>query len=345
MNSVNNLQGFVSVITTNNDNFASHFIIHTMPSQRKNINLKVKGLTVSYNDEGPANKPLVIFIHGFPFNKSMWDFQLESLLENYRVIAYDIRGFGKSDPGTTDFSIDLFADDLINFMDELEIDNAIVCGLSMGGYIALNAIDRYPSRITGLILCDTQTKADTNEAKEKKMKAIENISAIGVEEYAEESVKNLFAYLSFTTKREEIAVVKDMIVKTSVDTLIKTLTTLAERKDTTHKLSEIKVPVLIMVGKKDIVTPPERSELMHENIEDSQLELIDYAGHLPNLENPYDFNQFIKKFLDKITNLEKQPNHERTTYHPQQPTLVEIIGTKLSVSFNKFIWSFKRLAS
>lgn len=316
-----------------------------MQSQRKNITIKVKGLTVSYNDEGPANKPLVIFIHGFPFNKSLWDFQLESLQEYYRVIAYDVRGFGKSEPGATDFSIDLFADDLIHFMDELEIDNAIICGLSMGGYIALNAIDRYPTRITGLILCDTQTKADSNEAREKKMKAIESISSIGVDEYAEESVKNLFAYLSFTTKREEIAVVKDMILKTPVDTLIKTLNTLAERKDTTHKLTEIKVPVLIMVGKKDIVTPPERSELIHENIEDSILELIDYAGHLPNLENPYDFNRHIKKFLDKITSFEKQANHERTTYHPQQQNVVEIIGAKLAMNYNRLLWSFKKLAS
>ncbi len=316
-----------------------------MHSLRKNINLKVNDLDVCYNDDGPANSPVVFFIHGFPFNKSIWDFQLESLQENYRVIAYDIRGFGKSEPGTDNFSIDLFADDLIHFMDELEIDNAVICGLSMGGYIDINAIERYPGRFTGLILSDTQSISDTNEAKEKRMKAIVNIRMHGTEEYAEESVKSLFAYLSFTTKREEIAVVKDMIQKTPVDTLTKTLNALAERSDTTNQLGEIKAPVLIIVGKKDIITPPERSEIMHEKIENSTLELIDYAGHLPNLENPFEFNRLIKKFLDNNIEVNKQPHFEKATYHSPQTTIVEMISNKLSVHFQRLVLPFRKLAS
>ena len=315
-----------------------------MQSIRKNISLKVNNLDVSYNDEGPENGPVVIFIHGFPFNKSMWDFQLESLKEHYRVIAYDVRGHGKSESGTNDFLIDMFADDLIHFMDVLAIDKAIMCGLSMGGYIALNAIERYPARFTGLILSDTQSKADNSEAKEKRMKAIENIRINGVEQYAEESIKNLFAFLSFTTKREEIAAIKNMIMKTPVETLNKTLHALAGRKDLTSKLGEIKVPTLIMVGKKDTITPPEKSQIMHEKIEDSTLELIDYAGHLPNLENPEEFNRNLKKFLDHTTEVKQLPHYESASYHPQHPNILEMVGAKLALSIHRVMSPFRRLA-
>ena len=143
-----------------------------------NIEITVNDLTVSYNDEGENGAPVIIFIHGFPFNKSMWDKQLKALKENYRVIAYDVRGHGNSDAGKGDFSIELFANDLLSFMDALKIDKAMLCGLSMGGYIALNAVEKYPDRFDALILSDTTCVADTPEAKEKRMKAIESIKKV-----------------------------------------------------------------------------------------------------------------------------------------------------------------------
>ena len=146
--------------------------------------------------------PVIIFIHGFPFNKSMWNLQVEALKDKYRVITYDIRGHGKSDAGNEVFTIDLFVNDLINLMDALKIDNAILCGLSMGGYIALNAMAKYQERFDALILCDTQCIADTPEAKEKRIKAIESIRKTGVEKYADESIKNLFASGSFINKEK-----------------------------------------------------------------------------------------------------------------------------------------------
>jgi pimeloyl-ACP methyl ester carboxylesterase len=96
----------------------------------------INNLLVSYTDEGEEGSPVIIFIHGFPFNKSMWNLQVEPLKDDYRLIMYDIRGHGNSDAGIEVFSIDLFANDLIGLMDALKIDKAILCGLSMGGYIA-----------------------------------------------------------------------------------------------------------------------------------------------------------------------------------------------------------------
>lgn len=264
------------------------------------IKMTVNNLTVSYIDEGPDDGPVIIFIHGFPFNKSMWDKQLKALKENYRVIAYDVRGHGNSDSGTGDFSINLFADDLLAFMDALEIDKAILCGLSMGGYIVLNAIENYPERFDAIILSDTTCIADTPEAKEKRMEAIESIKKDGVEKFADESIKNLFAPESFATKKEEIAAVKKMIVNTTKESLYKTLRAFYERKETCSKLSEIMTPVLIMVGKEDKITPPAAAQLMHEKINDSLLNIIVHAGHLSNIENPLEFNNHLKKFTASV---------------------------------------------
>src|SRR5660398_38607 len=117
-----------------------------------NLEMIINNLSVSYTDTGKEGSPVIIFIHGFPFNKSMWNLQVESLKDNYRLITYDIRGHGNSDAGNEDFSIDLFAGDLIGLMDALKIDRAILCGLSMGGYIALNAVTNYKKRFDGIIL-------------------------------------------------------------------------------------------------------------------------------------------------------------------------------------------------
>ena len=116
------------------------------------IMITVNNLNVSYIDEGVYGSPVIIFIHGFPFNKSMWKMQMEALKDSYRVIAYDVRGHGNSDAGITDFSIDLFVNDLICFMDAMKIDKTMLCGLSMGGYIALNAIENHPERFDALLL-------------------------------------------------------------------------------------------------------------------------------------------------------------------------------------------------
>lgn len=266
----------------------------------KNIKRTINNLTVSYNDEGPDGTPVIIFIHGFPFTKAMWNKQTEVLKGNYRVIAYDIRGFGGSDAGKDDFSIDLFVNDLLGLMDALKIEKAIVCGLSMGGYIALNAIENYPERFSALILSDTTCTVDSAEAKEKRMNTIESIKQTGVEKYADESIKKLFAPESFTTKEIEIATAREMIVKTSEQSLFNTLHALADRKETCNKLPEINVPVLILVGKEDVITPPDAARFMHEKIKHSKLYIIGHAGHLSNMENPLEFNDHLKKFIESV---------------------------------------------
>lgn len=264
------------------------------------ISISINNLTVSYSDHGSDDAPVIIFIHGFPLNKSMWDMQVEALKENYRVIAYDIRGHGNSDPGIDEFFIELFVNDLLRFMEKLGIEKAILCGLSLGGYIALNAVLKYPGRFDGLILNDTQCIADTPKIKENRCMAIIRIMKNGVEQYADEIIENLFARESFTNKKNEIAAVTEMIRSTTKQSLCNTLHALAERKETCDRLPEINIPVLIMVGKEDKITPIAAAQQMHENIRDSTLKIIQHAGHVTNLENPTAFNFQLVKFLELV---------------------------------------------
>jgi 3-oxoadipate enol-lactonase len=268
-----------------------------MEYSEKKIRISTKNQVVSYIDEGLITAPSVILIHGFPLKKEMWNKQITALMENYRVVAYDIRGFGNSDAGDEIFSIELFVADLISLMDALMIEKTALCGFSLGGYIALNAIVNFPNRFNSLVLCDTNCTEDNIEAKGKRMMAIENIMENGLELYAEESVKKLFAPVSFLKNIEEIALVKEMIIKTFNQSIYKTLHALAERTETCINLPQIKVPVLILVGKQDVITPPDVAKSMHTLIRDSIIHIIDNAGHLSNLENPEIFNKQLIKFL------------------------------------------------
>lgn len=272
-----------------------------MYNTENSLTITINDLIISYIDEGSTNAPTIIFIHGFPLNKAMWIRQVEALKENYRVIAYDIRGHGSSSAGHDDFSMALFAKDLLSLMDALKIDKTILCGFSMGGYVALNAIENYPERFNALLLCDTNCTADLPEAKEKRLKTIENIKKNGLKQYAEESLKKLFAPISFSKNIEEIATVREMILKTKLQSLYKALNALAERKETCTNLHQIKVPVLILVGKEDEITPPDVALSMHEKVKGSTIHIVDHAGHLSNMENSKEFNIQLTGFLSLLS--------------------------------------------
>jgi len=265
----------------------------------QNLLAEVNGFTVSYNDIGEGSIP-VLFLHGFPFDKSMWKGQLDSLKSSYRIIALDIRGFGKSTDEDTLLSIDLFSEDLMSFMDKLNIKKAIVCGLSMGGFIALNAIKRFPERFEALILCDTQCIADTTEVKENRYKAIEQINRDGVTEFNEKFIKSVFHSHSLSNKVELVENLGSIVFANSKKIIIAGITALAGRSETCSSLSVIRIPTLIICGREDVVTPIDQSEFMHKHIEGSILKIIDRAGHVSNLEQPEEFNKYVRDFLNSL---------------------------------------------
>lgn len=297
-----------------------------------NIKTLVNKLWVSYTDEGADDAPVIIFIHGFPLNKSMWDNQMKALKENYWVIAYDIRGHGGSDAGNKEFSIKLFTHDLLAFMDFLKIEKASLCGLSMGGYIALNAVVHHPERFDAIVLSDTNCKSDSPVTKEKRLKTIGKIEADGVAEYAERSVKNLFAESSFETKLTEILAVKQMIVNTSKQSLAKTIVALSSRSEICTKLKEIKLPVLILLGEEDKISPLAAAKLMNGKIKSSALHIIKKAGHLSNMEQPDEFNSQLITFFESVYN--EISNTGTSDDSSKKDSILNQLQNKISVFFS-----------
>ncbi len=259
---------------------------------------EINGLKINYYDSGVRNeKPPIIFIHGFPFSSEMWAPQVERLKESYRVLTYDIRGHGKSDAGDGQYTLEFFVDDLMALLDSIGVPRATLCGLSMGGYIALRAVERNPERVYSLILCDTGPQADTNEVKLRRAASIRLVKTKGVDQYAESFVKAVFTTESFKSRQNEVEMIKRVIRSNSEIGICGTLLALAGRTDTTEALQFITVPTLILVGDSDKITPPKLSQIMDSKIKNSQFHIIPNAAHLSNLENPMEFNRFLFDFL------------------------------------------------
>lgn len=270
-----------------------------MTVKASDIQISVGDMTTCFDDFGEGDMPL-IFIHGFPFDKSSWQPQMMYFKQKHRVIAYDIRGFGGSTAGTETASIALFADDLVQFIDSLHIEKAIVCGLSMGGYILLNAVQRYSNRFEALILCDTQCIPDSEATSAKRKQTILAIQAGGLKTFTDGFLKNVFVETSLKNKSNWVKNIKHIMLSTPIETITSTLSALAERSETCSSLQEIKVPTLILCGREDTVTPVAQSEILHREIPHSILHIIENAGHLSNLEQPELFNKHITHFIASL---------------------------------------------
>jgi len=260
----------------------------------------VNGGEIFYVDAGISKADTIVLIHGFPFSHEMWDPQIEALQKRFRVIAYDLRGHGKSGVGDGQYTLEFFVDDLLGLLDHLGIERAVLCGLSMGGYIALRAVERNPERVRGLILADTQAKADSNEAKLRRAAAIKSVKAMGVKAYAEGSVKSVFAPQTLANNADAVEKIRRIVQSNSSLGICGALLALASRTDTTESLSGIRVPTLILVGEHDTSTPPSASQEMHNKILNSEIHVIPNAAHLSNLENSEEFNKHLLDFLGRL---------------------------------------------
>ena len=252
-----------------------------------------------YSESGNPQAPALFLIHAFPLTHSMWEEQLETL-KNYRVIRYDLRGLGKSKVSQLQLSLEDHVDDLLKLQAYLEIEKAIWCGLSLGGYIALRALEKYPERCKALILCDTKSAADGNEGKLKRIQAIRMLQNDGLENFAKKSAPSLLSENTLKNKPAVEEKVKSMILEQSPEAIISAQFAMLSRTDTSASLAKIKVPTLILSGEKDALISPSEQMEMQTNIPQAQFELIAQAGHLSNLEEPKLFNEKIEAFLKSL---------------------------------------------
>jgi pimeloyl-ACP methyl ester carboxylesterase len=249
---------------------------------------------IAFDDIG-SGMP-VVFLHAFPLNRTMWEPQVGALVAECRCITIDFRGFGDS-PAAPPFSMDRYADDAIGVLDSLQIEQAVVVGLSMGGYAAFSFWRRHRHRVRALVLADTRSGADTPEGLEKRRKLIEVARTQG-----STAVANLqIAALMGTTTREKRPDIYDAVHRTiaqaPVDGIVGALEAMMGRADSTPTLATINVPTLVVVGDEDTLTPVGEAQALHAGIAASRLEILAQAGHLSNIERPAAFNTVVTEFL------------------------------------------------
>lgn len=258
----------------------------------------LNGISVDYRDEG-SGLP-VVFIHAFPLNQTMWDDQVAALRHRCRTITLDLRGFGNSYAPPGPYAMDQMADDVRGLLSLLNVDQAVLTGLSMGGYVALAFYRNYPDAVRAMVLADTRASADTHEARSRRIKSAARAESEGSSAIADDMVPLLLGKSSQETRPKIVERVREMIRANSAHGIAGAQRGMAERRDSTYILPGIDVPVLIIVGAEDVLTPPVEAENLRGGIPHARLRVIEGAGHLSNLEQPEQFNAELIAFLAEV---------------------------------------------
>lgn len=256
------------------------------------------GRAIGYDDVGSGIP--VLFLHGFPHNRSLWSPQLGALAAPARTIGMDLRGFGESDLGDS-ASVDAYADDAAALLDALDVERAVVAGLSMGGYAAFAFWRRHRQRVRALVLCDTRATPDTDEARDSRRRMQALARERGSMSVANEMITGMVGRTTRQNHPELVDELHRMMSLAPVEGVVGALDALMNRPDSTPTLATIDVPTLIVVGEEDALTPVRDARAMHLAIEGSRLEVIGGAGHVSNMERPATFNHVLSEFLISLT--------------------------------------------
>jgi 3-oxoadipate enol-lactonase len=240
----------------------------------------------------------LLFVHGYPLDHTLWQPQIEGLADMAWLIMPDLRGFGQSDAPDQVYTMDQHADDLAALLDVLKIERAVVCGLSMGGYIALAFWRKYATRVRGLILVDTRAGTDAPAARQSRLDMVELVKRHGAAAAAKAMLPRLMAESTRQSRPDVVESVRAMMLRQPPVGIIGAQLGMAERPDSTPTLPTITVPTLAVFGDQDVITPAEPDgRILAEAIPDARLVVIPNAGHLSNLEQPEAFNATVREFL------------------------------------------------
>jgi pimeloyl-ACP methyl ester carboxylesterase len=259
---------------------------------------QIRGIKMGYEETGEG-LPLVL-IHGHPFDRSMWREQTVAFGSKYRIIAPDLRGYGESEAVTDKTPLEEFARDITALLDDLKAEKIVLCGLSMGGQILFEFYRLFRERVRALILADTFAQLDDAERKQARYDTADRLLREGMHDYAREVLPKMIAQETIVKQPAVAAHVLSMMRGTSPKGAAAALRGRAERPDYTPLLSQISVPTLIIVGSQDEFTPVADADFMREKIPDSKMAVIEGAGHMPNLENPAEFNRVVAEFLKTL---------------------------------------------
>jgi 3-oxoadipate enol-lactonase len=237
----------------------------------------------------------ILLIHAFPVDASMWSAQVEALSDEHTVLAPSLPGFGGTPSVGDVMTMDAAADFLSGELDRSGVDRAVVCGLSMGGYVAFSLWRRHRARVAGLVLANTRAEPDDDAAKERRRTVADKARNEGSEAIAQSPPPLL---------SEDAGVdlwdrVKGWIRAQPGESIAAASLGLAEREDSRPILGEIEVPTAVVTSTGDTLIPPEVSSPMAEAIPQADLVILEGAGHLSNLEDPQGFNTALRAVLSR----------------------------------------------
>jgi pimeloyl-ACP methyl ester carboxylesterase len=248
-------------------------------------------------EKGSPEKKSIIFVHGFPYDHTMWDDVISGLSADFHCVSYDVRGLGISEPGDGQYTIELFADDLFYVIDKLNLQKPVICGLSMGGYICARAVERNEEKLGGLILCDTKAAADTDEVKLKRAAHVKKINEDGVKKFAAGFVPPCFAREFINAPGDKYSKILGRAMNSNPTGVKGCLIAMAARTDVTGYLPQIKIPAMILCGEKDTMSTPEAMQELAGKINGSKYYTVPGAGHMSPVENPEFVTERIREFL------------------------------------------------
>lgn len=259
----------------------------------------VDQLSLAYDEHGSGTP--VLWVHGYPLNRTLWKPQLEGLADVSRGLALDLRGHGESQASSGAYNMDLLADDCVAFLDALSIRQPVVlAGLSMGGYVCMAFCRRHTDRLAGMILCATRAHADSPEGKQNRTKSIALAQERGVPAAVSGLLNKLMAPITYEQRPALVDSVKAITESTSLEGVVGDLLGMRQRPDSFSTLASFELPALILHGSDDQIIPPAEAEQMHATLPNSKLEIIMHAGHLLNLEQPQAFNTAVRGFLEQF---------------------------------------------
>jgi pimeloyl-ACP methyl ester carboxylesterase len=262
------------------------------------MNRVIDGLNIL--TEGSETNQPIIFIHGFPFDHTLWDNIISQLDTKYYCVAYDIRGFGDSEHKSGQYTMESFVDDLEYIITKLELKNVIICGFSMGGYIALRANERLDNKFKALILANTTAASDSDEVKIKRAAAIKKIDTEGIEPFLNQFLTVAFSKKYLTQHAKNIEDMKNKILRFSSIGIKGGLLAIISRTDTTKSLKKIDIPTLLIASQDDAIIAPQVMEDMSKSIKNSRFIELKNSGHASMLENPKDFLKALEAFLETL---------------------------------------------
>lgn len=241
---------------------------------------------------------MILWIHGFPLNATIFDDQLT--IRGARHLAPDLAGFGESREVASHRTLSGHAADLIDLLDELGIDRAIVAGLSMGGYIVLELLRAAESRVRAAILVDTRETADNDAMKAHRYELAERIPREGTKPVIDEMLPKLLAPETQSSNRPLVERVRSIMELASNDGVAGALHALASRPDSSGTLAAANRPLLIVVGEHDAITPPSDAQRMASLASQARLVVVPRAGHLSTMENFASVNAAVAEFVSSL---------------------------------------------